>query len=137
MDGLSVAASIIAVWQLTSQVITYLNDVKDAPKECRNCMVEVSESNALLFKLNLRLSESSSEGLWYAEVQALAVKDGALDKYKLALEHLLAKIEPKNKMRKLANVLMWNFVKEEVASILARTERLKTLVSIALEMDHL
>jgi hypothetical protein len=137
MDGLSVAASIIAVWQLTSQVITYLNDVKDAPREWQKCMVEVSESNALLSKLNLRLSESSSKELWYAEVQALAVKDGPLDQYKLALERLLAKVKPKNKTRELANVLKWNFVKEEVASILARTERLKTLVHIALEMDHL
>ena len=137
MDGLSVAASIIAVLQLTGQVITYLNDVKDAPKECRKCMVEVSNSNTLLLKLNLRLSESSSQEPWYAEVQTLAVKDGPLDQYKLALQHLLAKVEPTNKVQKLAKILTWNFIKEEVASILARMERLKTLVSIALEIDHL
>jgi hypothetical protein len=35
MDGLSVAASVIAVWQLTNEVIQYLNDIKDAPKECQ------------------------------------------------------------------------------------------------------
>ena len=137
MDGLSVAASIIAVLQLTSQVITYLNDVKDAPKECREYMIEVSNSNTLLLKLNLRLSESSSEEPWYTEVQALAVKDGPLDQYRLALQHLLAKVEPTNTIRKLANVLMWTFIKEEVAGILAKTERLKSLVSIALEIDHL
>jgi hypothetical protein len=33
MDGLSAAASIVAVLQLTLNVIKYLNDVKDAPKE--------------------------------------------------------------------------------------------------------
>jgi hypothetical protein len=137
MDGLSVAASIIAVLQLTGQVITYLNDVKDAPRECRECMVEVSNSNTLLLELNLHLSEASSQEPWYAEVQTLAVKDGPLDQYKLALQHLLAKVEPTNKVRKLAKILTWNFIKEEVASILARMERLKTLVSIALEIDHL
>jgi hypothetical protein len=137
MDGLSVAASIIAILQLTCQVITYLNDVKDGPEECRYCMVEVSNSNTLLLKLNLRLSESKSQEPWYNEVQALAVKDGPLDQYKLALQHLLAKVEPTNKVRRLANALTWNFIKGEVASILARMERLKTLVSIALEMDHL
>ncbi|KAF2179089.1 hypothetical protein K469DRAFT_597298 [Zopfia rhizophila CBS 207.26] len=137
MDGLSVAAGIIAVLQLTSRVITYLNDVKDAPKECRKCMIEVSNSNTLLLKLNLRLSESSSQEPWYAEVQALAAKDGPLDQYMLALQHLLAKVGPTNKVRKLAKVLTWSFIKEEVASIFARMERLKTIVSIALEMDHL
>jgi len=100
-------------------------------------MVEVSNSNTLLLKLNLRLSESNSQEPWCAEVQALAIKDGPLDQYKLALRHLLAKVEPTNKMRKLVNVLMWNFIKEEVASIFAKVECLKTFVSIALEMDHL
>ena len=137
MDGLSVAASIIAVVQITGSVITYLSDVKDAPKECGKCLIEVFNSNTLLLKLKDRLSESSSTEPWYTEVQALAVKDGPLDQYKLALQHLLAKVKPANRVQKLANTLMWTFVKAEVASILERTERLKSLVSIALEMDHL
>src|SRR5256885_204326 len=135
MDPLSVTASVIAILQLAGEVIGYLNDVKDSPKECRKCMVEISNSNTLLLKLNLRLSESSSKEPWYTEVQGLAVKDGPLNQYKLALQQLLAKVKPANGMRKLANPLMWKFIKEEVASILARMERLKSLVSIALEMD--
>ena len=89
-------------------------------------MVEISNSNTLVLKLDLRLSESSSEEPWYTEVQALAVKDGLLDRYKLSLQHLLAKVKLTNRMRKLANMLVWTFVKEEAASILARTERLKS-----------
>jgi hypothetical protein len=137
MDGLSGTASIIAVVQIAGSVITYLKDVKDAPKECRKCMVEISNSNTLLLELDLHLSESSSQEPWYAEVRALRVKDGPLDQYNQALQHLLTKVEPKSKIRKLANVLTWNFIKEDVAGILTRMERLKSLVSIALEMDHL
>jgi EAL domain-containing protein (putative c-di-GMP-specific phosphodiesterase class I) len=33
MDGLSIAAGVIAVWQLTHEVIQYLSDVEDAPEE--------------------------------------------------------------------------------------------------------
>ena len=120
-----------------SQVASsYLADVKDAPKECVKCQIEVSNSNTLLLRLKDRLSGSSSEP-WYAEVQALAVKDGPIDQYKLALRRLHAKVDPSNKMRKLANILTWNFIKEEIANTLARVERLNSLVSIALEMDHL
>ena len=137
MDGFSVAANIITVVQIAGSVITYLSDVKNAPKECGKCLIEVSNSNTLLLKLRDRLSESSPTEPWYTEVQALADKDGPLDQYRLALQHLRAKVEPTNKMRKLANILTWNFIKEEVASILARMERLKALLSIALEMDHL
>ena len=61
MDGLSAAASIIAVIQITGKVIAYLHDVKDAPKECRKHVVEISESYVLLSKLNLRISESNPD----------------------------------------------------------------------------
>lgn len=96
MDGLSVAASIIAVVQIAGAVIGYLADVKDASKECVRCQIEVSNSNTLLLKLKGRLSGSKSEP-WYAEVQALAVKDGPIDLYKLALQKLQAKVEPSSK----------------------------------------
>ena len=135
MDGLSIAASVIAVVQIAGSVITYLSEVKNAPKECKKCLMEVSCLITLLLKLK-DLSESGSTEPWNTAVHALTVKDGPLDQYKLALEQLLAKVGPENRVRKLANVLMWNFVKEEVASILARIERLKTLVSVALEMDQ-
>lgn len=137
MDGLAVAASIIAVMQLTSQVITYLHDVKDTPKECRQCMVEVSNSNTLLLNLSTLLTESNSREPWYTEVQALAVKDGPLDQYIHALERLLKKANPESRTRRIANTLIWPLVKDEVISILARIERLKGLINIALEMDHM
>jgi len=137
MDGLSVAASIIAVVQIAGNVITYLSDVKHAPKECGKCLIEVSQSTVFLLKLKDRVSESSSTDSWFTEVQALASKDGPLDQYKLALEDLVAKVAPKIKVQKLASVLMWSFIKEEVARVSARMGRLQTLVSIALEMDQL
>ncbi|KAH8702902.1 ankyrin repeat domain-containing protein [Phaeosphaeriaceae sp. PMI808] len=39
-------------------------------------------------------------------------------------------------MRKGSDALVWRFKKEEIASILDRMERLKTLVQITLQMDH-
>ena len=137
MDPLSLTASIVAVLQLTSDAVTYLRDVRDAPKECRERMVEVSNLYTLLLKLDLRLSESNAKDPWYIEVRSLAVKDGPLDQYQQALQHLFAKVKPANGIRRLANTLMWTSIKEDVASILTRMERLKTLVGIALEMDHL
>jgi hypothetical protein len=106
MDGLSVAASIIAVVQIAGSVITYLSDVKDAPKECKTCQIEASFSNALMLRLEDHLSGSNSIEPWLAEVQALTRKDGPIGQYRLALEDLLAKIEPKSKLRKALNVLL-------------------------------
>jgi hypothetical protein len=137
MDGLSVAASIIAVIQIAGQVTKYVLDIKDAPKECERCAIELSTSNTLLLQLKVRLAESSSQEEWYTEVQALGVKDGPLDQYKQALDDLLKKVKDPNKIQKLTKILLWFWVKEEVTRLFDKTERLKSLVSIALEMDHL
>jgi hypothetical protein len=141
MDPLGLIANVTAVLQLANDAVKFLSDVKDAPKECSMRMEEVSNLNELLSRLHDRLnealSEASTEGPWHAEVQALAIENGPLDQYKQALQDLFLKVKPANGTRKLANALMWSFVKEEVAGIFERTERLKTHVSIVLELDHL
>ncbi|KFY95418.1 hypothetical protein V498_03373 [Pseudogymnoascus sp. VKM F-4517 (FW-2822)] len=137
MDGLSVAAGIIAVVQIGGSVITYLSDVKDASQQCEQCQIETSNSNTLILRLKKLVSEAKSTEPWFTEIQALARKDGPLDQYRLALEALLAKIGPKSKLRKAMDVLLWTFVKDDIARVLLRMERVKTLVTIALELDHL
>ena len=137
MDGLSVAASIIAVLQLTGAVIGYLNDVKDAPKECQQCTIEASNIQNLLINLRYRLEQGQAGDPWFTAVRALNIENGPLDQYKQALEQLRSRVEIQDGVQKIKRRLLWKFSKEEVASILARMERLNSLVNIALEMDHL
>lgn len=137
MDALSVAASIIAVLQLTGEVIKYLNDVKNATEECRRCTTEASNLQSLLINLLYHLNQGKAGDTWYTTVRALNVENGPLDQYKQALEELRSRVETQSGIQKVKRRLLWKFSKEEVASILARMERLKSLVSIALEMDHL
>jgi hypothetical protein len=142
MDPLSITASIIALLQLTSTVIGYLNDVKDASTDRARCALEASNLYNLLVTLRFRLEEGRSNEPWYAAVLALGVESGPLDQYKHALEQLQTKITSgrginKRGINKMGNTLLWKFIKEEVTSIMSRMERLKTLVQIALEMDHL
>jgi hypothetical protein len=137
MDGLSAAASIISVLQLTGVVIGYLNDVKDAPKECQQCTIEASNIQNLLINLRYRLEQGQPDHPWFIAVRALNIENGPLDQYKHALEQLQSKVKIQDGVQKVKGRLLWKFRKEEVASILARMERLKSLVNIALEMDHL
>lgn len=137
MDGLSAAASIIAVLQLTATVFGYLNDVQNAPEECKQCTIEVSNLQSLLVGLRYRLEQGQAGDPWFTAVQALSIKNGPLDQYKQALEQLLSKVESQDSIEKVKRRLLWKFKKEEVAIIQARMERLKSLVSIALENDHL
>ena len=137
MDGLSAAASIIAVLQLTGNVITYLNDVKDAPKECQQCTIEASNLQNLLINLRYRFEQTQKGDPWFIAIRALTVENGPFDQYKQALEQLLSKVETQHVGQKIRRRLFWTFSKTEIANILTRMERLKSLVTIALEMDHL
>ena len=137
MDPLSVTASVIAILQLTGKVIKYLNDVKDAPKECQQCTIEASNLQNLLINLRYRLEQGQTGDPWFTAVRTLNVENGPLDQYKQALKQLQSKVDVGNGAQKIKRQLAWKFSKAEAAGILARIERLKTLVSIALEMDHL
>lgn len=136
MDPLSVTAGIIAVLQLSVKVLAYLNDVKDASKDRAHCAVEASNMHNLLVNLRFRLEDGGSEP-WYTAVRALAVENGPLDQFKHALETLQTRMTDGGRLKKAGEALMWKFKKEEVAGILNRMERLKSLVEIALQMDHL
>ncbi|KAF1936856.1 hypothetical protein EJ02DRAFT_73986 [Clathrospora elynae] len=136
MDPLSVVASIIAVLQLSAKVLASLNDVKDASKDRAHCAIETSNLYGILTNLRSRLEEGGSSQPWYTAVRALAVENGPLDQFKQALETLQVKMTNGGRLNKAGEALMWKFKKEEVASILGRMEHLKTLVEIALQMDH-
>jgi hypothetical protein len=134
MDPLSATASVIAILQLSAKVLAYLNDVKDASKGYAQCTIEASNVYNLLTNLRFRLEEGHAHQPWFNAVQALAVKSGPLDQFRQALETLQVKMTDGGRLK---NSLIWKFKKEEVDAILARIERLKTLIEIALQMDHL
>ena len=137
MDPLSVAASILAVLKLSTDVLKYLNDVKDASTGRRQCAIEVANLFSILSQLEFRREEGNGNQLWYTAVRDLAVKHGPLDQFKEALEMLQDKLTSGGRLKQVGEALVWKFKKEEVASILGRMERLKTQFGFALQMDHL
>ncbi|KAF2679335.1 hypothetical protein K458DRAFT_347022, partial [Lentithecium fluviatile CBS 122367] len=136
MDPLSVAASIITVLQLSAKVLAYLSDVKDAPKDRTHCEAEISNIRNLLCNLRDHVQKGDPNQPWYTTVGALAAPNEPLDQFRQALEELQSKMTDRGRLKKAGEALVWRFKKEDVASILDRIERLKTLVEIALQMDH-
>jgi hypothetical protein len=137
MDPLSLTASITAVLQLTATLVNYLNDVKNASNDQKHCAIEASSLFGLLTSLKYRIEDASSTDPWFTRARALAVENGPLSQYKVALERLVTKVTPREGSQKIVAALLWPFRKGEVAGIFATIERLKSLTSIALEMDHL
>ena len=137
MDPLSITASIITIVQLSCEVVEYLHNVKDAPKECRRCVIEVSNTQTLLISLRYRLEERQPDDAWFNEVRKLKDPGGPLSQYQQALDELRSRIEIQDALQGVRRRLLWRFSKKEVSNILAKIERLKSLISIALENDYL
>ncbi|PSN61088.1 hypothetical protein BS50DRAFT_652779 [Corynespora cassiicola Philippines] len=135
MDPLSVTASIIAVGQATVKIVECLKDAKDASTDRSQFTTELSNLSNLLATLLFRVDENSNEP-WHAEVRELGGKDGLIYQYRVALEQLKDKISGEHGIRKMAKALLWKYIKEDAKDILSRIERLKSLVQIALQMDH-
>lgn len=115
----------------------YISDVRDAPKERSHCEVEISNLSALLRHLRDHVQTGDLSQPWYTAVAELAAPKGKLDQFKQALEALQNKITDGGRLKIVGEALVWKFKKEEIVSILDRIERLKTLVEVALQMDHL
>ena len=137
MEPLSITASIVTIVQLSCEVVKYLSDVKDAPRDCQQCVIEVSNTQSLLARLRIRLEDGEPGDVWFNEIKKLGDLGGPLCQYKQALEELRSRIESQDAVQKVRRKLLWRFSKEEVTNILARMERLKSVLSIALENDHL
>jgi hypothetical protein len=138
MDPLSITASIVALLQLSNKVIGYLNDIKDAPKEHAKCAVEATNLHSLLTNLRYRLEDENADTPWFTTIRALAIEKGPLDQFKQILELLQDRMTGGiGHFRQFRDALLWKFKKEEVDRILQSMERLKTLVGVALQMDHL
>jgi hypothetical protein len=138
-DPLSITANIIAVIQITANVIKYLNEVKDAPKDRERCRTTLWNHYNLLLSLRFRLeAKRSHDDDWYTAIRALGVQNGPIEQYGHALKELLPKVSGSGGgLRKVGKALIWTFSKKEVDDILSRLERLKSHVLIALELDHL
>jgi hypothetical protein len=136
LDPLSITASIIVVLQATKVVISYLKETKDSPKELTKVYEEARNLVILLYELKDLVAGQACYEPWLQTTSALAVRDGPLDQYRTSLEILVPKITSHG-LRKVGQVLSWKFCKEDVMALLSRIERIKSLVQIALELDHM
>jgi hypothetical protein len=136
MDPLSIAVNVLTLLQLTEKIVSYIQETKDASKEQARILGEAFSLVWLLRRLKECIGGHSSQDPWLQATSGLVALGGPLDQYKHTLEILVPKIIPSHGLRKVGQVLAWKFNREEVIGLLSQIERVKSLVLIALEMDH-
>jgi hypothetical protein len=137
ITAVGIAASIVQLIDTTTRVIRYLNDVKDAPKDRARLAREATSLLTLLTDLRYRVEETKSTDPWLTSVQSLGLEGGPLERFKEAIEELVRKLKPGSGVMKFGKALLWTVDKNEISNILSKIERLKTLIGLALQKDHL
>lgn len=137
MDPVTVVGLLAAVVQLidvTSEVVKYFNDVKDAPKDRAKLAREAVGLLALFMDLRYRIEETTSTDPWFTGLRSLGGERGPLMEFKSAMEKIADKLAPTSSVMR---ALRWTLDKRETDAILSKIERLKTLIGLALQKDHL
>lgn len=140
-DPLSVTTSIIAVLQLSSTVLRYLVDAKDASADRKSLIREISSTSGILSTLNETVDDARvSNKTWSTTIRSLEDLDGPLSVLTTTLKQLATALKGSASatgIKKAANSLRWPFKQSEVEKILRVIERQKSTLSLALENDHI
>ncbi len=137
-EALGIASSITALIEASTAVIGYLKAVKDAPKERETLLKELSDLKDWLSKV-LPLTPTVSlprltlaDDPWLATMQKLSAPFARLTEL---LNELQKELEPASSGMKLKR-LLWKFDKESVEDALKEIERIKSLMIVAVQRDH-
>jgi hypothetical protein len=143
MDGLSAAASVVAIvqaaWEVYDKCQTYYKLVKGARKDIQRLCEEVTLLGDVLTNLSDLAGDTASANL--SSVGLLFQKDGPLQQCREILEELNAKLKPgegENKMRQFgAKALKWPFSSKDVEGLLKVIGRHKDTFNLALTGDNM
>ena len=136
-DPLSISASIVTVLQLTKDVIAYLNDARNAPKDRQELRDEISSTACYLYMLKDTAEEAARRNKAPHSLSSLLGDHGPLKQFQSALEQLTVKLVPTGRFKGTARSLIWPFEKSQIDQILACIERQKGLFILALQAEDL
>jgi hypothetical protein len=139
MDGLSSAASVVAIIQLAGSVVKlsggYIQEVKDARDEIFELQRTVADLAGVLQQLKVLL-----QGPHGAKLSSSHTLNGPLTQCHLTLSSLEAIIDPgkgKRAMKKLGfRALKWPLDRIEVKKIIENLERYKSSFTLSLAIDQ-
>ena len=139
MDGLSVAASLVAVVQLSAQVFSlcqeYYIGVKQSRDEIQRLSNEVLAIHEILEKISDLLEGPNATK--FATLALLDKKNGPAQQCAAQLQEIKAQLEPHEGMRKLGwRALKWPLKSDHVNKIVLSLERYKSTFTLALTTDQ-
>ena len=141
-DVSTIIANINDALQLSSTVVQYICDVKEPPEDSTKIANEIGSTSWLLRVLKDRIKQAEDElpddaveRTWLAAFQPLSAAGGSIDMFKDTLDHLAARLVPKEVSHKMGTPLKWELKQEDVTSSIEAISKQRSRFVIALQND--
>ena len=157
MDGLSAAASVVAILQITEVVVKYGVSVVNAKEERRKLAEELQDLGLMIDRLEHRCKGSKPDDSWYQGFNELVKSSGTLTPegtYKLpkngkpegALAHIyqtianlsteLSSSEPSHRLKKIGQRLTWYWDRDKFEEMLTSIKSARENINFILAQDQ-
>lgn len=116
-EPLSIAASVIAVLQLSSKVIGYINGTKGGKTTRRRLREGVQSCESTVKRLKDDAEDLEDGDTWKKTLKALEEPDAPLHQLRITLGLIATKLEPKKGFAAVVSTLIWPFSEKEVVDM--------------------
>jgi hypothetical protein len=135
---LGLVGSIIAVGQLTTTVVNYLDGALNASEEVKSLREELTNISRILDQLQERAKLFEVLKIPFPTIQTLLGSGGPLEQFQKILTVFESRLgQDKKGFKQVYKMMGWPLRKEEVRDILASLERYKMLFIFALNNDQM
>jgi hypothetical protein len=135
MDPLSITASTIAIIQMSSSIVSYVNRAAGAPEQRKRLRDELRSCEFVVQRLSDQVSDAEESSTWLETIKVLEGLDSPLGRLRAAFLIVNTKLKPKKGLKYIASALKWPFEESDVNEIVSMIEREKNLLSLALAND--
>ncbi|KAH7021351.1 uncharacterized protein B0I36DRAFT_388081 [Microdochium trichocladiopsis] len=145
MDPLSLSVNIITLIDTGQKIITFLQELKDAPAARQDFLLDGQSSYLVLWRLKDqlgRLQDAASENdlVWLTNFSCAVQSDSVLGQLKACLEEIQAKLSPRDQgkhFQKLQQAAKWKFTKADLESSFQRLGRITGMIELCISSESL
>ncbi|MCJ1380087.1 hypothetical protein MMC17_003190 [Xylographa soralifera] len=136
VTAVGLTLNIVRLAELAAQTGHYINATRNASKSRARLAREATSLLLLLTDLRHRLEDvDTSSDPWFRGIRSLVVQHGVLDLFKTDLQALGEKLDPQAGWKKAGSLMLWPLKEKDIERLLSQIERLKSLVTVALQQD--